>query len=250
VGRKAIWRLFNLLTSYSKSPILTHFGWSPLITAALAANARIIHPSLSSLAPSSFSPYSKPKPFSGLLALHVRRGDYVDHCRLLAGWSSHFMGFNEFPGLPDRFYPLTESDQRPLGEGEQQAWYSPHCFPSIDQIVSRVREVRRALLSTTDLTRVYIMSNGRPEWLRELKHALEEDAVRGTMGPWKHITTSRDLRLTREQQHNGQMVDMAIAQRAEVFIGNGVRFVVLFFSATVQELIGSLSGDLRAVFID
>ncbi len=139
------------------------------------------------------------------------------------------MGFNEFPGLPDRFYPLLESDERPLRKGEQQAWYSPHCFPNIKQIVSRVREVRRALLSTTNLTRVYIMSNGKPEWLRELKHALEEDAVGGTMGPWEHITTSRDLRLTREQRHNGQTVDMAIAQRAEVFIGNGVRFVVLFF---------------------
>ncbi len=162
------------------------------------------------------------------------------------------MGFNEFPGLPDRFSPLTESDEQPLGEGEKQAWYSPHCFPNIEQIVSRVHEVRTSLLSTTNLTRVYIMSNGRPEWLRELKYALEEDAVGGTMGPWEHIATSRDLRLTREQRHNGQTVDMAIAQRAEVFIGNGVRFVVLsfFFSATVQELIGSLSGDLRAVFID
>jgi hypothetical protein len=32
----------------------------------------------------------------------------------------------------------------------------------------------------------------------------------------------RDLRLTGEQKHNSQAVDMAIAQHAEVFIGNGV----------------------------
>jgi hypothetical protein len=222
-------RLLDIWPSYSKSPILTHFHWSPLITAALAANARIIHPSLSSLTPSSFLPYSKPKPFSGLLALHVRRGDYIDYCRSLTIWTAHYMGFNKFPGLPDRFFLLTKSDERPLGKGEQQAWYWPHCFPNIEQIISRICEVRKSLLLTTILTRVYIMSNGRPEWLRELRQALEEDAARGDMGLWEHIMTSRDLRLMREQRHNGQAVDMAIAQRAEVFIGNGVRFVVLFF---------------------
>jgi hypothetical protein len=91
-------------------------------------------------------------------------------------------------------------------------------------------------------------------WLRELRQALEEDAARGDMGPWEHITTSRDLRLTSEQRHNGQAVDMAVTQRAEVFIRNRVRFIVLFFllffSAMVQQLIGLLSGDLRAVLID
>ncbi len=223
-------RLLDIWPSYSKSPILTHFGWSPLITAALAANAHTIHPSLSSLTPSSFSPYSNPTPLSGLLALHIRRGDYVGHCRSLAGWSSHFMGFNEFPGLPDRFSPLpTASEARPAltpeeEEEEQAALYRAHCFPDTEQIVSRVREVRRSLLSTTRLTRLYVLTNGRSEWLQELKDALQEDAAREHMDPWKHIATSRDLRLTREQQRVGQGIDMAVAQRAEVFLGTGVRF--------------------------
>jgi hypothetical protein len=39
----------------------------------------------------------------------------------------------------------------------------------------------------------------------------------------EHIGTGRDLRLTGEQKHNSQAVDMVIAQRAKVFIGNGVR---------------------------
>ena len=220
-------RLLDIWPSYSKSPIVTHFAWSPLITAALAANAPLIHPALSSLTPSSFSPYSKPTPFSGLLALHIRRGDFIDHCLHLANWTSHFTAFNEFPGLPDKFTPPPLSDaQLP----EEQARYRARCFPEIGQIVSRVREVRVSLKSTTSLTRVYVLTNGRPEWLQELKDALQEDAVRERMDPWEQISTSRDLHLTREQRHNGQTIDMAVAQRAEVFLGNGVSFLPNPFS--------------------
>jgi len=199
------------------------------MTAALSANAHVIHPALSSSTPSSFVPASNPPPLSGLLALHIRRGDYIEHCEHLTNWSVRFMGFNEFPGLPDKFtpvaYPSDGYDDR-YGydlSPEQRAFYRAHCFPEIEQIVSRVREVRASLLRTTKLTRVYVLTNGRPEWLQELKDALQEDARRERLNEWKHIGTSRDLRLTREQKHNSQALDMAVAQRAEVFIGNGVR---------------------------
>jgi len=221
-------RLLDIWSSYSKSPIVTHFSWSPLITAALAANAHLIHPALSSLTPSSCSPYSKPTPLSGLLALHIRRGDFIEHCLHLANWTSRFTAFNEFPGLPDRFIPPPSNDAQ---LSEEQARYRARCFPEIGQIVSRVREVRASLKSTTRLTRIYVLTNGRPEWLQELKDALQEDALRERMDPWQHISTSRDLRLTREQRHNGQAIDMAVAQRAEVFLGNGVSFAPTFFSS-------------------
>lgn len=219
--------------SFSKSPIVTHFGWSPLITAALGANAHVIHPSLSSFTPSSFSPYSSPTPLSGLLALHIRRGDFIEHCLNLANWTSRYTAYNEFPGLPDRFSPppFPSGGQIP----EERARYRAHCFPDMEQIISRVREVRASLLSTTRLTRVYVMTNGRPEWLQELKDALQADAEREHLDRWEQITTSRDLRLTSEQRHNGQAIDMAIGQRAEVLLGNGVRFY-LFFIFFVRAL--------------
>jgi hypothetical protein len=147
------------------------------------------------------------------------------------------MGFNEFPGLPDRFHPPASSaDKYDENYGldlspEERARSRAHCFPEIEQIVSRVREVRAVLLPTTKLTRVYVLTNGRPEWLQELKDALQEDARRERMHEWEHIGTSRDLRLTGEQRHNSQAVDMAVAQRAEVFIGNGVRHLVTCFSS-------------------
>ncbi|KAH9958796.1 hypothetical protein BGW80DRAFT_1465117 [Lactifluus volemus] len=172
-------RLLDIWPSLVTSPILTHFSWSLLVTAALAANAPIIHPTLSNATPSDFAPSSAPTPLSGLLALHIRRGDYREH--------SHSRG-NAPP--------------------EELARYRARCFPEIDQIVSRVRDVRASLLPMTTLRRVYVLTN--------------EDARRQGMDEWEHIGTSRrDLRLAREWRHNCQVVDMAIAQRSEVFLGNG-----------------------------
>jgi len=220
-------KLLDIWPSLSASPILTHFSWSPLIVAALVANAHIIHPALSSANLSSFMPSSKPAPLTGLVALHVRRGDFIEHCPHLTKWSVPYSSFNDFPGFPDK---LSLPDVKNQGDAppEEMARYAAHCFPDIKQVVSRVREVRESLLPTTKLTRLYVLSNGRPEWISELKDALQEDAQREGMSEWEHIGTSRNLLLTSEQKHNSQAVDMAVAQRAEVFIGNGVCFTFFF----------------------
>ena len=129
------------------------------------------------------------------------------------------MGFNELPGLPDTFSPSAAAS---AGDAEKIKRYRTHCFPDIAQIVARVREVRMSLLPATPLSRVYVLTNGRPEWLAELKDALQADARRSRLDAWMHIGTSRDLLLTREQKNNAQAMDMAVAQLADVFIGNGV----------------------------
>jgi hypothetical protein len=135
------------------------------------------------------------------------------------------MGFNEFPELLDRFSPPAVHS-RGNAPPEEHARYRVHCYPEIEQIVTRVRDVRASLQPTTPLTRMYVLSNGRRAWLQELSAALQEDARRSGMDEWEHIKTSRDLKLTGEQRHNSQAVDMAIAQRSEVFLCNGVRAVV------------------------
>jgi hypothetical protein len=137
------------------------------------------------------------------------------------------MGFNEFPGLPDRFSPPAVPNWG-SAPPEEHARYHVHCFPEIEQIVARVRYVRTSLLPTTMLTRMYVLTNGRPWWLSKLKHALQEDARKEGLDEWEHIVTTRDLHLTSEQRHNSQAVDMAVAQRAEVFLGNGVRSSFFF----------------------
>ncbi|KAH9960224.1 hypothetical protein BGW80DRAFT_1256285 [Lactifluus volemus] len=90
-------------------------------------------------------------------------------------------GFNGFPRLPDRLLSPA-AHSRGNAPPEELARYRARCFPEIDQIISRVRD---------------------------------------GMDEWEHIGTSRDLRLARERRHNFQVVDMAIAQRSEVFLGNG-----------------------------
>jgi hypothetical protein len=163
-----------------------------------------------------------------LVATHLVWRDNVNHCTHLGNWTSRYMGFNEFPGLPDRFAPPVPSsgsydDYRYDLTPEQRACFHAHCFPDLEQMISCVREVRALLLPTTKLTRVYLLTNRRPEWLEKLKDTLQEDSTRKGLDEWEHIGTGRDLRLTRKQKQNSQAVDMAIVQRAEVFIGNGVR---------------------------
>jgi len=211
---------------------MTRFTWSPLIIAAILANAHVVHPTLSSATATSFMPSSNPPPLRGLLAMHLRRTDFASHCRHLAEWSSTFVGWNEFPGFTDKL-PRPAVKNKGEASPEDVAHYTTRCYPDIKQIVLRVREVRSALLPTK-LTRVYLMTDGDAKWTRKLKATLQEDARRAGLGEWSHIGTSHDLRLTREQKHLSHSVDMAIAQRAEVFIGNGVGFVFVFVLAMVR----------------
>jgi hypothetical protein len=95
-------------------------------------------------------------------------------------------------------------------------------FLEIAQIVARVRELCMALLPARSLSCVYVLTNGRPKWLAELKDALQADGRGWGLDAWAYIATSCDLRLTREQQYNAQAMDMAVVQRADVILGNGV----------------------------
>ncbi|OBZ68590.1 hypothetical protein A0H81_11553 [Grifola frondosa] len=207
----------NIWDSFSSSPIMTHFGWSPLVELAFDTNRDLIHPT------PVWEPFLSTQPFRsnierytmlhGLLVLHVRRGDYQDHCDHLAKWSSSYMSFNTFPDIPDRFSP-------PEGGGwgentpENMDIYLSHCFPSIEQIVAKVESVR-----TTDaaagLQNIYIMTNGAVPWVQELKDALKKS------GHFTSVTSSRDMVLNWEQKYVAQAVDMLIGQRAQAFIGNG-----------------------------
>ena len=151
---------------------------------------------------------------SGLLVLHIRRGDFSEHCAHLARWSSTFNGFNSFPELPDQFEP-------PPGAGwgentpENTALYMQRCFPSIEQIAAKVAAVRETQAGR-GLRNVYIMTNGAKEWVEELKAALF------ALGGFERVTGSRDIKLSWEQKYVAQAVDMLIGQRAQVLIGNGV----------------------------
>lgn len=202
-------RLVDAMPMLFRSPIITLFRWSPLVTDAFQRNAALL---VSRGLPrtSSSDPYA---PINGLLALHVRRGDFEGHCQHLARWRSDWSGFNKLPELIDRWNkpPVDENDEMyPDGK----AAYARSCYPTIDQIVERVEEIRQ----TDDgrwLKNIFIMTNGKREWVEELKLALWKRRN------WRRIGSSRDMTLSWEQKHVAGAVDTLIGQRADVFIGNG-----------------------------
>ncbi|TDL23054.1 hypothetical protein BD410DRAFT_814718 [Rickenella mellea] len=202
----------------SKSPILTQWRWSPLVESAAHANSALVLPakSIPRRAPDLLTDgeYSNMyAPIPGLLAMHVRRGDYEGHCNHVAKWGSTWQGWNTFPEFIDKF-------EVPPGSGNGTATraarkvYQARCFPNHEQIVARVSELRKTP-EGQGLRSIFVMTNAKTQWATELKKKLM------AMGGWDKVVTSRDLRLTWEQKFVGQAIDMLYGQRAQMFIGNG-----------------------------
>ncbi|KAL7284994.1 hypothetical protein ACG7TL_000083 [Trametes sanguinea] len=209
--------MLDIWPELSDSPILTHFGWSPLVELAFDNNRDLFF--------TSGSPWSylTDRPFTtnadrysaipGLMAIHVRRGDFEGHCMHLASFSSQYNAFNSFPDMVDPFVPPPR-DRWEAHQEEHRAIYREHCYPSIEQIVRRVRQIRRTP-AARGLKKLYIMTNGDKQFISDLRAALWRDQ------DWEAITSSRDLVFNWEQKYVAQAVDMLVGQRAQVFIGNG-----------------------------
>lgn len=219
-------RMLTIWPTLSESPILRLLGWSPLVHAAFDVNRALFAP----VPP--IEPYPVPTslriltdPYTtlpGLLVLHVRRNDFDEHCVHLSKWASSFNAFNSFPELPDQWTTPTGSGG---GSATPEALqlYLRRCFPTIEQMVEKVEDVRRSPAGQ-GLKSVYVMTNGKKKWVQKLKKALMET------GRWDRVASSRDLKLTKAQKHVAQAVDMLIGQRAQVLIGNGVRLLCPFLT--------------------
>ncbi|KIJ11109.1 hypothetical protein PAXINDRAFT_164153 [Paxillus involutus ATCC 200175] len=207
-------RLFSIWPYLANSPVAMHWEWSPLIQDAYKTNRHLFQPTTSGLFAglSGSETEDMTAPIPGLLALHVRRGDFKDHCHHLARWGANWHAFNSFPEFRDKFDPPPDAGS---GEASDNAIdiYVRHCYPSIEQIVEKVRQVR--MDASDNLRYLYIMTNGAIPWVEELKAALAADMN------WDHVGSSRDLKLSWEQKFVAQALDMLVAQKADVFIGNG-----------------------------
>lgn len=199
--------------SLSTSPIVSLLGWSTLAHRAFETNRELFSPApffppyvTQKACPHCFDPYAQ---LDGLLALHLRRGDFLEHCPNLCHWGANWNAFNRFPEFPDQW-------ESPQGSEEyRMSVYLKSCLPNIDQIVEKIEGIRNTAAGQ-GLKNIYIMTNGDREWLQDLKWALRRAY------PWLRIATSRDMVLTWEQKHVSQTMDMLIGQRAQVFVGNGV----------------------------
>ncbi|KAH7885742.1 hypothetical protein F5I97DRAFT_1145854 [Phlebopus sp. FC_14] len=231
-------RILSLWPRLSKSPMLQNFSWSPLILRTFAQNAHLFAapPSSFKSLPPHLRPFTPPltpsqlhnidpiltptqtDPIPGLLVLHIRRGDFAGHCSHLANWSADWNGFNKFAALPDKFRVPVDGGWGETTEKNMEL-YLRRCFPTIEQIVERVRAVladqMRLYGKSRELKRIYIMTNGDVAWIQELREALLE------VKEWDAVMSSRDLHLSWEAKPVAQAVDMLVGQRAQVFIGNG-----------------------------
>ncbi|EKM82198.1 hypothetical protein AGABI1DRAFT_105512 [Agaricus bisporus var. burnettii JB137-S8] len=214
-------QLHDIVPTLLNSPIVKDFSWSPLVNHAFRQNqdhfsshrerslSQILFPSIlsiyndsahmASLPPTPSPAQTKALP---LLALHLRRGDFIQHCDGLAQWRSTYTGFNTLPSLPDRFFAENNTLLAQLSEQEIKDRYREKCFPDVDavrrRVVTAVKEWRsirleielakrwwipRGWMTNAEETRVkkmlrkvYIMTNGDLEFLQELKEGLYGDA--------------------------------------------------------------------------
>jgi hypothetical protein len=150
-----------------------------------------------------------------MLAMHLRRGDdYEARCREMSRGNEGFYGWNLFLQLPDRFVSEPEPDAR----GKDQRFLA-RCWPDQAGVVRKVAEVRREYLvhatqSNATLDVVYILSNEKGAWIDGLKKTLQKEG-------WT-VAANQDLVLDAEQKDVSMAVNIEIARRAAVFVGNGV----------------------------
>ncbi|KAJ7157781.1 hypothetical protein C8R46DRAFT_1112844 [Mycena filopes] len=234
-------RVLSMWDSYGASPTLKQYAWSALITRALSRNFALVSPGPlpTALAPalsrivttpgagSPDSPYlltafrplpASAPPIRGLLGLHLRRGDYEEHCNNLAWWGSGFNAWNQFgdpsvretkrfPALPDYLSLRSATNESRFDAAHR------HCWPTPEEIVERVRAVR-AEAHGQELRSVYMATNGKAEWVADVAAKLRADG-------WEMVSSSLDMKLAKDEFAVSQAVDMGVLVAAETFIGVG-----------------------------
>ncbi|KAG6877758.1 hypothetical protein C0992_009361 [Termitomyces sp. T32_za158] len=208
-------RILSLWPELSSSTIITEYLWSPLVYSAVLRNFPVLQPES---IPALYD-FSANTTLTGLVALHLRRGDFRRHCPRLAGWRAQYNGLNQLPELPDKFDPSLYA----YDSDEYNDYYAEHCLPTVEQLVSRLSEVRKENLG---LKRIYILTNAWGFWANGLKEALLKDG-------WENVRSTLDLSLDSKQTQVAAAVDMIIAERSQAFIGNGFDFE--YNNATISE---------------
>ncbi|KAF8956990.1 hypothetical protein BDZ97DRAFT_1763272 [Flammula alnicola] len=191
-------RVLSLWDEFSKSPVSRLLGTSHIVERALEYNKRIFHAARK-------EEVDIVDPYSRMLAIHLRRGDFKQACLSLSNWNSTFYSWNLHEFLPDKFTPP------PGGSWGTNTPRTRH-YPRFEGRLFEDSGDERREEGRIDV--LYMLTNDESEWLDEVKQSMKADG-------WRVIATSRDLRLDREGKDVGMAVDMEIARKASIFIGNG-----------------------------
>ncbi|KAF8910488.1 hypothetical protein CPB84DRAFT_1842499 [Gymnopilus junonius] len=205
-------RILPLWESFKESPVSRLLKTSPIIEAAVARNEYLFM--------SRTRPPAKRNAYDRMLAIHLRRGDFKEACLSLANWNSTFYSWNLVDSLPDPFINppgYTWGKNTP----ENVEYYLTRCYPTDNFIIDKVNSARddyeragRKVGEDRNLDVLYLLTNDKSGWVDQLKEVFKRHG-------WRTIVTTWDLELDAEQKDVGMGVDMDIARRAAVFIGNG-----------------------------
>ncbi|KAF9553966.1 hypothetical protein CPC08DRAFT_697169 [Agrocybe pediades] len=207
-------RILPLWEGFKNSPVSRLFATSPVVQSAVDRNEYLFQPR----APRTSTPFSN-NPYERMLAVHLRRGDYQEACMGLANWNSTFYSWNLLPELPDKFSTppgYTYGKNTP----ENIEIYFTHCYPTDEFILEKIRNSKREYLAATKkgehrtLDVLYFLTNDKTGWVDKLKDKFKSEG-------WHTIVATKDLQLDQEQKDVSMAVDMDIARKAAVFIGNG-----------------------------
>ncbi|KAJ3998831.1 hypothetical protein F5050DRAFT_1805612 [Lentinula boryana] len=206
-------RVLSLWEEFSRSPVSRLLQTSPVVKSAVDANEYLFYPRGSRLPLSNLGPRD---PYDRMMAIHIRRGDFKEACMRLAYYNSTFYSWNLLPQLPDSF---EVPPSMIWNSSEYNQYYVERCFPEQQAIVNKVGEARKAYITAgkhekRTLDVMYLLTNAKGAWLETMITYLKEDG-------WHTIVTSKDLELNAEQTDVNMAVDMDIARKAAVFIGNG-----------------------------
>ncbi|KAF8609024.1 hypothetical protein BDV93DRAFT_486502 [Ceratobasidium sp. AG-I] len=238
-------RILSLWNKFSKHPTVQQLGDSNVVTAALSQNMH----KLQSRTGLSWMPFigKQTGVISGLMAVHIRRGDYLGdegkdngHCLHLSKWGSTFTGWNQLTQLSNPFNPPPrEGVEWGQNTPEVAHYYLKRCLPTPAQVTAHLHALRAK--QRTHLSHVFIATNAEPSYLAELRVVLAADG-------WdpKGIVTSSELELNWQATSAGVAVDMAIMSRAEVFVGNG--FSSLSSNVVMKRLTSGRSADTTSLW--
>jgi len=215
-------RVLPLWEDFRDSPVSQLQRPSHIVTSAVEKNKPLFLPR-----------GPKPKdivsidPFDRMLAIHIRRGDYKNACVHFGTWNVSFYGWNQLPYLSDRF-------QHPAGwtwgknTPENMDIFMKQCYPDDDFILKKIRAAKWDYEQAAKagekrlLDVLFLMTNEKAEWQAKITKMLRAEG-------WGTVVTTKDLRLDSEQHEVGMVVDMELARKAAVFIGNGVSIFVSLF---------------------
>jgi hypothetical protein len=207
-------RLLTIWEEFRRSPISRLLAASPLVQSAIDQNLHLFYP------PERKSDLNY-DPFQQMMAVHIRRGDYINACIGFAQWNSTFYGWNLLPELLDPFTAPPNQFKSPKAPEDHIDFYLRRCLPTNEYLLAKIEDSRAAweakMGNGVKLEILFVMTNAEQDWIDEFKSSL----IRLGKRPWKNIVSTKELVLDVEQTGVNMAVDMEIGRKASVYIGNG-----------------------------